>query len=199
MDPEAAEPPVQRSARAALLDAARRLAGELPARPFGVREIARAAGVNHSLVYRYFGSLEALLDEATRDRDAMTLRLLDDPGVDEIVTAVFDLVVDQPFVAARLAEACIASRPEGWAQQSYLVRRVRERVAELHPEMDDAGVDMRTTSLVTAALGYVLYEPFLVASLEVPDVAIAGLRAAHRAVLGSLLREPPERSDPDED
>src|SRR5271170_890090 len=124
-----------RNAKGALLDAARRLAGQRPARPFGVREVARAAGVNHSLVYRYYGSLEGLLDEATADRDAMTLRLLDDRGTDGIVTAVFDLMLEQPFVATRLAEVSLGANDEGWSQQGVLVRRIRERVAELHASM----------------------------------------------------------------
>ena len=179
-----------RNAKGALLDAARRLAGQRPARPFGVREVARAAGVNHSLVYRYYGSLEGLLDEATADRDAMTLRLLDDRGTDGIVTAVFDLVLDQPFVATRLAEVSLGSNDEGWSQQGNLVRRIRERVAELHTEMSPDDVSARTASLVASAFGYVLYEKFLVASLRWPTDRLGELRTQHRLLLEELLRRP---------
>jgi len=179
-----------RNARDALLDAARRLAGKQPARPFGVREVARAAGVNHSLVYRYYGSLEGLLEEATADRDAMTLRILDDPGTDGIVTALFDLVLEQPFVASRLAEVSLGANTEGWAQQTILVRRIRDRIAELHEDMDLAAVAARTASLVAAAFGYVLYESFLLASLGWPIERREELRATHRAVLDELLRRP---------
>jgi AcrR family transcriptional regulator len=179
-----------RNAKGALLDAARRLAGQQPARPFGVREVARAAGVNHSLVYRYYGSLEGLLDEATADRDAMTLRLLDDRGTDGIVTALFDLVLEQPFVATRLAEVSLGEHSEGWSQQTILVRRIRDRVADLHTTMDPDAVSARTASLVAAAFGYVLYEKFLVASLRWPPETLGELRASHRALLDELLRRP---------
>jgi AcrR family transcriptional regulator len=179
-----------RNAKGALLDAARRLAGLRPARPFGVREVARAAGVNHSLVYRYYGSLEGLLDEATADRDAMTLRLLDDRGTDGIVTAVFDLVLEQPFVATRLAEVSLGSNDEGWSQQGNLVRRIRDRVAELHNEMSPDDVSARTVSLVASAFGYVLYEKFLVASLRWPTDRLGELRTQHRLLLDELLRRP---------
>lgn len=179
-----------RNAKGALLDAARRLAGQRPARPFGVREVARAAGVNHSLVYRYYGSLEGLLDEATADRDAMTLRLLDDRGTDGIVTAVFDLVLEQPFVATRLAEVSLGSNDEGWSQQGNLVRRIRDRVAELHNEMSPDDVSARTVSLVASAFGYVLYEKFLVASLRWPTDRLGELRTQHRLLLDELLRRP---------
>jgi AcrR family transcriptional regulator len=175
-----------------LLDAARRLAGQQPGRPFGVREVARAAGVNHSLVYRYYGSLEGLLDEATADRDAMTLRLLDDRGTDAIVTALFDLVVEQPFVATRLAEVSLGSNADGWTQQTVLVRRIRDRVGELHPGMDADEVSARTASLVAAAFGYVLYEKFLAASLRWPPERLGELRAQHRVLLEELLRRPAE-------
>jgi len=181
---------VSRNAKGALLDAARRLAGQQPARPFGVREVARAAGVNHSLVYRYYGSLEGLLEEATADRDAMTLRLLDDLGSDAIVTALFDLVLEQPFVATRLAEVSLGSNAEGWTQQTVLVRRVRDRVAELHPSMTPDEGSERTASLVAAAFGYVLYEKFLSSSLRWPGEHLDELRAAHRALLEELLRRP---------
>lgn len=179
-----------RNAKGALLDAARRLAGQRPARPFGVREVARAAGVNHSLVYRYYGSLEGLLDEATADRDAMTLRLLDDRGTDGIVTAVFDLVLEQPFIATRLAEVSLGSNDEGWSQQGNLIRRIRERVAELHEEMSPDDVSARTVSLVASAFGYVLYEKFLVASLRWPTDRLGELRTQHRLLLDELLRRP---------
>jgi AcrR family transcriptional regulator len=179
-----------RNAKGALLDAARRLAGQRPARPFGVREVARAAGVNHSLVYRYYGSLEGLLDEATADRDAMTLRLLDDRGTDGVVAAVFDLVLEQPFVATRLAEVSLGANDEGWSQQGVLVRRIRERVADLHTTMPADEVSARTASLVAAAFGYVLYEKFLAASLRWPTDRLTELRAAHRELLDDLLRRP---------
>ncbi len=179
-----------RNAKGALLDAARRLAGQQPARPFGVREVARAAGVNHSLVYRYYGSLEGLLDEATADRDAMTLRLLDDRGTDAIVTALFDLVLEQPFVTTRLAEVSLGSNAEGWTQQTVLVRKIRDRIGELHTDMDPDAVSARTASLVAAAFGYVLYEKFLAASLRWPPERLVELRAAHRVVLDDLLRRP---------
>ena len=155
-----------------------------------MREVARAAGVNHSLVYRYYGSLEGLLDEATADRDAMTLRLLDDRGTDGIVTAVFDLVLEQPFVATRLAEVSLGSNDEGWSQQGNLVRRIRERVAELHVEMSPDDVSARTVSLVASAFGYVLYEKFLVASLRWPTDRLGELRTQHRLLLDELLRRP---------
>ena len=179
-----------RNAKGALLDAARRLAGQRPARPFGVREVARAAGVNHSLVYRYYGSLEGLLDEATADRDAMTLRLLDDRGTDGIVTAVFDLVLEQPFVATRLAEVSLGANDEGWSQQGILVRRIRDRIGELHAEMSLDDVSARTASLFAAAFGYVLYEKFLVASLRWPVDRLGELRTQHRLLLDELLRRP---------
>ncbi len=179
-----------RNAKGALLDAARRLAGQRPARPFGVREVARAAGVNHSLVYRYYGSLEGLLEEATADRDAMTLRLLDDRGADGIVTALFDLVIEQPFVATRLAEVSLGTHGEGWSQQAILVRRIRDRVAELHEGMDPDEVSARTASLVAAAFGYVLYEKFLAASLRWPPERLSELRALQREQLEDLLRRP---------
>jgi AcrR family transcriptional regulator len=179
-----------RNAKGALLDAARRLAGQRPARPFGVREVARAAGVNHSLVYRYYGSLEGLLDEATADRDAMTLRLLDDRGTDGIVTAVFDLVLEQPFVATRLAEVSLGANDEGWSQQGNLVRRIRDRIGDLHAEMSADDVSARTASLIAAAFGYVLYEKFLVASLRWPTDRLGELRTQHRLLLDELLRRP---------
>lgn len=179
-----------RNAKGALLDAARRLAGQRPAKPFGVREVARAAGVNHSLVYRYYGSLEGLLDEATADRDAMTLRLLDDRGADGIVTALFDLVIEQPFVATRLAEVSLGAQTDGWSQQAVLVRRIRDRVAELHGDMDLDLASARTASLVAAAFGYVLYEKFLAAALRWPTERLTELRAQHRNLLDEMLRRP---------
>ena len=49
--------------RQALLDAADRLRRREPGRALGAREIAREAGVNHSLLFRHFGSVSGLLGE----------------------------------------------------------------------------------------------------------------------------------------
>jgi hypothetical protein len=120
----------------------------------------------------------------------MTLRLLDDPGTEGIVTALFDLVLEQPFVATRLAEVSLGANAEGWAQQTVLVRRISDRVAELHPDMSPAEVVARTASLVASAFGYVLYESFLVTSLAWPLERREELRASHRALLAELLTRP---------
>jgi AcrR family transcriptional regulator len=182
--------PEARDARLLLLDAARRLAGEKAGKPFGVREVARTAGVNHALVYRYFGSLEGLLEEATADRDAMMLRLLDEAGTDGILTALFDVALEQPHVATHLAELTFSPRREGLAQQTVLLRRIRDRVAELHPDLSAEEVASRTTSLIASALGYVLYESLLAAALEWDASDRAQMRAFHREQLRALLIEP---------
>jgi AcrR family transcriptional regulator len=187
---ESDEAPEPRDARLALLDAARRLAGDKSGRPFGVREVARAAGVNHALVYRYYGSLEGLLEAATADREAMTLRLLDEPGTDGIVAALFDVALEQPFVAVRLAELPFEASHEGWAQHGALIRRIRDRVAELHPEMGAEEATARTASLAAMALGYVLYESFLATALEWQAEDRATIRAHHRDLLRELLTRP---------
>ena len=173
-----------------LLDAARRLAGDRSGRPFGVREVARTAGVNHSLVYRYYGSLEGLLEAATGDRDAMVLRLLDEPGTDGILEALFDVALQQPYVAVRLAEVSFGESQGGWAQQAVLVRRIQERIAELHADLEEGEVIARTASLTAAALGYVLYESFLATALEWKAEDRATIRAHHRDLLRELLTRP---------
>ena len=54
---------VMPGSRQALLDAADRLRHREPGRALGAREIAREAGVNHSLLFRHFGSVSGLLLE----------------------------------------------------------------------------------------------------------------------------------------
>jgi hypothetical protein len=106
------------------------------------------------------------------------------------VTALFDLVVEQPFVATRLAEVSLGAQTDAWSQQAVLVRRIRDRVAELHGDMDLDHASARTASLVAAAFGYVLYEKFLAASLRWPSERLSELRALHREQLDEILRRP---------
>ena len=103
----------------------------------------------------------------------MTLRLLDDRGIDGIVTALFDLVLEQPFVATRLAEVSLGAHADGWTPQAGLVRRIRDMIADVHTDMHADAVAARTASLVAAAYGYVLYESFLLSSLGWPRGAVA--------------------------
>jgi hypothetical protein len=79
-----------------------------------------------------------------------------------------------------------------------LVRKIRDRIGELHTDMKPDAVSARTASLVAAAFGYVLYEKFLAASLRWPPERLGELRAAHRDLLDDLLRRPaefPNRND----
>lgn len=64
---------------AAILDAAKRLVAEQGFDAFGVNAIARAAGCDKQLVYRYFGGLDGLADAMGRELAGMLERELPTP------------------------------------------------------------------------------------------------------------------------
>ncbi|MFC6154776.1 TetR/AcrR family transcriptional regulator [Nocardioides yefusunii] len=88
---DAAAPKRRRDAaktRADLLDAARRLVAEHGSHGVSTRMVANAAGVNQALVYRYFGSKEALLSETVMDEAPPFSEVFADHDLDDLPHAI---------------------------------------------------------------------------------------------------------------
>ena len=85
---------VMPGSRQALLDAADRLRHREPGRALGAREIAREAGVNHSLLFRHFGSVSGLLLELeTSSFGELERSMAEATSTEEVMAALAGMVV----------------------------------------------------------------------------------------------------------
>lgn len=176
----------------ALIVAATGLFAERGVQGASVRDVAAAAGVNHALVFRHFGSKERLV------------RAVLDRMLDDLIESFRDTGVE-PAALASFGEG-IALRESLWkllmravldGEIDFLTERSFpeiEGVVEAVERARSAGlvnrsVDPRVLLLVTLSggVGWILLDPILTSSLGVPGGTPARRRELARASYGELL------------
>jgi TetR/AcrR family transcriptional regulator, repressor for neighboring sulfatase len=175
----------------ALLDAAERLFARAGPGDVSLREIARAAGVNHGLVHRHFGTRDDLVDglmqrmaatwtaelESTRDYLAAIESIL---GSDD----------EAPTTAGawlRLLAWSLLTEPptrSGAAQRRYATL---DRLPPLLTDAEQDDATMTTAAALALAFGWRFFHPYLRAALHLDDVEFAVLQDAMRTQLHRLV------------
>ncbi len=136
---------------ARIVDAMRTSVGERGTAGSTFDQVARAAGVSRGLLHYYFGTKEQLLVEVVRRDCDVRLSLLDeqlaeartaDDFVAGLVAQLDDLVRHDPGFVTLIFELFTLSRrnEEIAAEFAELLRRQRERLAELLRSKEEAGV-----------------------------------------------------------
>lgn len=172
-------PPRGRDAvKEALLDAAAELFAAHGSRAVSVRDVAARAGVNHGLVHRHFGSKDALR-QAVMDRlteqiakaaEGAKLRLGELPRAFSATAALGKYW--RMLARALLDGDDIHALQERFPVVDQLLRQLGEAKQE---GALDADIDVRVlaASSVALALGWLLFEPFVLAAAGLegePDV-----------------------------
>jgi AcrR family transcriptional regulator len=175
---------------AALVDAAGRELAAKGAAGVSVRAVAAAAGVNHGLVHRHFGSKDALVAAVLDDlAGRMATRAEADPawpfgasggglaGDDELLDRFWRILArtildggdpaalqrHHPYVEAFVARLCERGLPEGRAR-------------------------LVAAQSVALALGWLLYEPFLEVAAGLDPADRPARRRALSAVASDMIR-----------
>lgn len=154
---------------AALIDATIALLAERGPASISVRDIAARGGVNHGLVHRHFGSKQALV-RAALDRLATELfetaggARLDVPGL----SALFTATARHESYWRALARTVLDGEPPREFQSRFPTIR---HVVETLRDMQQRGVlttaieaPMLTAGLGALVLGWLVFEPFLLAA-----------------------------------
>lgn len=162
-----AGPPRGREAvRRALLDAAAELFASRGVGAVSVRDVATAAGVNHGLVHRHFGSKDGLVYAVTQD---LTQRMAAEAAREGKVTARALDATGMRAYFRLLARSLLDGVPIEKLQSAFpVVDRLRRELSDGQARGEvrgdvDAGV--LTALGVAAGLGWLLFEPFVVAAL----------------------------------
>ncbi len=169
------DPPRGRDAvKEALLDAAAELFAAHGSHAVSVRDVASRAGVNHGLVHRHFGSKDALTravmdrltEQIARAASGTTLGLGELP---KAFTATSALGHYWRMLARALLDGeDIHSLQERFPVVDQLMRQLSEAQAagRVAP---DADVRVLAASGVALALGWLLFEPFVLAAAGLED------------------------------
>ena len=193
--PRAPQARGREAVREALLAAATELFAERGPASVSVRDIAARAGVNHGLVHRHFGSKDAVLRAVLDHQWETLLRPVDAAPEDlELLAWLWqpDAVPEAGWrIMARALLDGYAPRDlrRNFAVMQRLVavtRRQQESgrmAAEFDPRIVAAGG-------VAMVLGWLVFEPFLIAATGMDDRSLADVRreftAARRRIRDAL-------------
>lgn len=147
-------------ARQRLVEAAAALFRERPPHEVSVRDIARAAGVNHGLVHRYFGGKDGLLRAVLAHIFRSTARVIEagmDDDMDAAILAGLRVLLAERWLAAVVAHLLQSQgSPEGIPEAS-MMPVVRRRLG-----LDPPAGQAATLAVAEAAvLGWMLFEPLV--------------------------------------
>jgi AcrR family transcriptional regulator len=189
----AAPPPRgQRETVAALVDATIGLLAERGPAAVSVRDIAARAGVNHGLVHRHFGSKQELV-RAALDRlagelfDAAGAAPLDVAGLSALFTAT---ARHEAYWRALARTVLDGDAPRAFQSRFPTIRRVVEALEGMQRSgalTTDVGAPLLTAGLGALVLGWLVFEPFLLAATDLDRRARDENRGALLAALLTIL------------
>ena len=184
--------------KAELLAAARKLFGERGYDAVSVRDISKAANVNHALLHRHFGTKEVLLHELMRAEAARFKQVVD--GVRDPVEALQRLsaanAADLTFVRILAYSLLSGIGTDDLLASDGALKQIVDALIPLTGRVANSGVaadDVReVTAAVTAlTLGWLLFEPFVTAATGIDEAHLPQARARVRALVEELVQLPP--------
>ncbi len=176
-----------------LLRAAAELFAQRGPERVSVREIAERAGVNHALIFRHFHTKESLLT-ALLDRDARAfsgaITAADDPA--SAAAQLFDAIAANDEFARTLAFAVLTGRdPKQLVSRHGAIAKFKSVLARHRPGGEAAPGDSAVAGAVLAlAMGWLLFEPFILAAQEIPSSERPGMREQVKRLLARLADAP---------
>jgi AcrR family transcriptional regulator len=180
--------------KAALIQAAGELLGEVGPRGVSVRDIAQRAGVNHGQIHHYFGGKRGLLEAAirhlARGHYAHSLELAGGRPIPRALS----LSEDRPYFRALCQSVMDGDLELVRAVESddelSVPRRVMRDLQGRHPQGDELEVKAHFANLAAMQLGWVAFEELLFLNAQVgPDQ-----RESFRETVKRLMQEMIDRA-----
>ena len=173
--------------RAALVEAAGQLLGEIGPRNVSVREIARRAGVNHGQIHHYFGGKRALLKAAMASLAAEhwrnSLARADGGPVPPALSLFEDARYWRATARAVIEGDLDLARVEIDEGFSVPRRGIEALRLQRGASADDLDFKAQAALLIATQLGYVAFENFALLLADVPEQQRSALRERVKAKL----------------
>lgn len=188
--------------RRSVLDAAAALFGTHGVAQVTLRDVAAEAKVNLGLISRYVGSRDELIRAVFSD---LTTRLLDD--ISENPTASRGFEEDSVMVrwTLVLAYLVITDPSDAISIGAAVTDQLRAAIEDVY-DVTPQAARLRAAQIMASAIGWRLYEPFLVASAGLEDQPLDQVRTeltrSNRRLAATPLPSPPDpnvrrKQDPD--
>ena len=191
----------QRETVTALIDATITLLAERGPAALSVRDIAAHAGVNHGLVHRHFGSKQALV-RAALDRLAGELYETAGAASRDVagLSALFTATAQHESYWRALARTVLdGEAPRAFQSRFPTFRRVIDTLQDMQRNgvlTKDVEAPLLTAGIGALVLGWLVFEPFLVAATDLDrrdrDENRAALLAAMLTILSRLGGSAPD-------
>jgi len=154
---------------AALIDATIALLAERGPAAISVRDIAARGGVNHGLVHRHFGSKQALVRAAL---DRLATELFETAGAARLdvsgLNALFTATARHESYWRALARTVLDGEPPREFQSRFpTIGRVVETLRDMQQSgalTTELDAPMLTAGIGALVLGWLVFEPFLLAA-----------------------------------
>ena len=188
----AAEDTAAKPAREALLDAATVLFGECGPAAVSTRQIAAAAKVNSGLIHRHFRTKDALLGEVLErlSREISTAANGKDAGVSDLLRYL-DATYERSLYWKLLARCILDGKDLHQLQSEFpTAERMRRFIADIQRNgaiSNELDPRILTSLLLAAGLGWLVFEPFLLAANDLEGEDMADVRRRVRRTMLSLL------------
>lgn len=180
--------------RKAILNATEKLLLKKSPNQITVREIAAAARIKHPLVHRHFGTKEdVIIAVHARGIAKVEQRVAKVENLEGNVGTFFEAVKRNRFRQVALSRAMLDGVPPHAIQNEFpvmqhLLKLIKKRCEENAPE-NPFTPEMLTAVLAAAALGWMFYEPFLLAATEQTDQKPAELHKSVVEILEEIVRK----------
>jgi len=179
-------------AREALLDAATVLFSECGPAAVSTRQIAAAARVNSGLIHRHFGTKDALLGEVLErlSREISTAANGSDAGASDLLRYL-DATYERSLYWKLLARCILDGKDLHQLQSEFpTAERMRRFIADIQRDgaiSNELDPQILTSLLLAAGLGWLVFEPFLLAANDLEGEDVADVRRRVRRAMLSLL------------
>jgi AcrR family transcriptional regulator len=180
--------------KAALVDAAAHMLGEVGPRGISIRDVADRAGVNHGQVHHYFGGKRELLKAAMRHLARGHFEHASELAQGSLLPPVLSLADDSEYwraICQVVMEGDLElARTEIDEDLSVPRRVLRSLEEEYGDDVDELELKARFAALAAQTLGWVAFEEFMLLLADVEPQQ----REALRAEVKRVMQETIERS-----
>ena len=176
----------------AILDATEKLLLRKSPNQITVREIAEAAHIKHPLIHRYFGTKDdVIIAVHARGISKIEKQVAKLDNLNGNIGTFFEAVRRGKFRQVALSRAMIDGVPPRAVQSEFpvmqhLLRLIKKRCGETGLK-NGFTPEMLTAVLAAAALGWMLYEPFLLAATEQEDKSPAEIHQSVVEILEEIV------------
>ena len=159
--------------KTAILNATEKLLLKYSPNEISVRNIAKLAKIKHPLIYRHFGTKDKLISLAlTRGLTKIVDKNLNIENLEGNVGLLYEVAKNNKFRLTLARSMVEGVNPHQMQNQFPLTQKLLELMKKRKAESESTGkygVEFLTAALTALALGWMLYEPFLLAATGLED------------------------------